>query len=170
MASPNTHTDNTGATPSSVDTPHIAQSPEQQVALIHLTVPGSEIMTAMGPAFAELTAVLKAQNITPSGPWFAHHLHRPTDIFDFELSIPIATPIQPTGRVANGQLRAATVARTTYTGPYEGLHSAWDHFVAWIQANGHQPASDLWEVYLVSPHNSPDPSTWRTELNVPLTT
>ena len=51
-------------------------SPEMQLALIHMTVPRSEITSAMGPAFGELEAVLRAQNVTPTGPWFAHHLHR----------------------------------------------------------------------------------------------
>lgn len=153
---------------SSIDTPHIADSPEMQLALIHLTVPRSEIMTAMGPAFTELETVLRAQDTTPTGPWFAHHLHRPTEVFDFEVCSPVARPIEPTGRVTRGTLRAAKVARTIHHGRYEGLATAWGEFVAWIAANGYKTAEDLWEVYLVSPHDNPDPNTWQTELNAPL--
>lgn len=29
--------------------------------------------------------------------------------------------------------------------------------------------NSLWECYLTGPASSPDPSTWRTELNKPLT-
>ena len=155
-------------TPTHIEPPHIARAREQQVALIPLRVPRSEIMNAMAPAYAELEAVLKAQDIHPTGPWFAHHLHRPTDIFDFEVCSPVDKPVVPSGRVMNGNLRAATVVRTVYSGPYEGLAAAWGEFVDWIAANGHQTATDLWEVYLVNPHDSADSSTWRTELNAPL--
>lgn len=67
-----------------------------------------------------------------------------------------------------GQLPATTVARTAYHGPYEGLRAAWGQFDAWIRAQGHTPAPDLWECYVVGPESNPDPTTWRTELNRPL--
>ena len=36
------------------------------------------------------------------------------------------------------------------------------------RAQGFQPAGGLWESYVVGPESSPDPMTWRTELNQPL--
>lgn len=60
------------------------------------------------------------------------------------------------------------VARTIYRGPYEGLGSAWSEFDAWIAAHGHTPAADLWECYAAGPESSPDPASWRTELDRPL--
>lgn len=36
-------------------------------------------------------------------------------------------------------------------------------------AQEHTPAADLWEVDVAGPESSPDPATWRTELNQPLT-
>ncbi len=58
---------------------------------------------------------------------------------------------------------------TVYHGPYEGLGPAWAEFDAWIAAERHAPASDLWECYVAGPESNPDPATWRTELNRPLT-
>lgn len=153
---------------STIDTPHLTDSSKMQLALIHLIVPRSQIMTAMGPAFNELGGVLRAQSIPPTGPWFAHHLQRPTDIFNFEVCSPVATPVNPTGRVTNGILRATKVVRTIHHGPYEGLASAWGEFVAWIAENNHKTADDMWEVYVTGPFNNPDPATWQTELNAPL--
>ena len=46
--------------------------------------------------------------------------------------------------------------------------AAWGEFNAWIAANGHTPAQNLWECYVAGPEKDPDPSTWRTELNRPL--
>ena len=73
------------------------------------------------------------------------------------------------GRVQPSQWPAIKVARTVYNGPYEGLGEAWGEFIDWIENNGHTPAPDLWECYLVGPESSPDPADWRTELNRPLT-
>jgi effector-binding domain-containing protein len=72
------------------------------------------------------------------------------------------------GRVQPGQLPAVRVARTVYHGGYEGLGGGWGELMAWIAANGHTAATDLWEVYLTDPSSSPDPASWRTELNRPL--
>jgi effector-binding domain-containing protein len=82
--------------------------------------------------------------------------------------VKVAAPVKPSGRVNPGRLPAAKVARTVYSGPYEGLPSAWGEFQTWMRANGHAHAEDLWEVYSVGPQSSPDTATWRTELNRPL--
>jgi hypothetical protein len=37
-----------------------------------------------------------------------------------------------------------------------------------MQSKGLKTADDLWELYSVGPQSSPDPATWRTELNKPL--
>lgn len=49
-----------------------------------------------------------------------------------------------------------------------GLVTRDDLNSAWIEENGHTPGPDAWERYVVHPDSSPDPSTWRTELNRPL--
>lgn len=122
----------------------------------------------MGPGIGELTATVAAQGIASTGPLFSHHLKMHPDIFDFEIGVPVAKPVAPAGRVQPGQLPATAVARTVYHGSYEGLGAAWGEFDAWIKANGHTPAADLWECYSAGPESSPDPTVWRTELNRPL--
>jgi effector-binding domain-containing protein len=148
--------------------PEIVETSPVQAAVIRLTIPRGEMMAAFGPAVSELMAALAAQGVAPSGAVFAHHLTTSADMFDFELGVPVGSPVVPSGRVQAGQLPASRVARTVYTGPYEGLHAAWGAFGAWIYAHGYQPALDLWEVYATGPQSGPDPSTWRTELNRPL--
>jgi effector-binding domain-containing protein len=76
--------------------------------------------------------------------------------------------VTPVGRVKPGQLPATRVARTVYAGPYEDLGAAWGELMQWMSANGHSPASNLWESYLSGPESSPDSAQWRTELNRPL--
>lgn len=152
-----------------LEKPQIVQTEAQLSAVIRLTVPRAQIQEVMGPAIAEVMAVIAAQDIAPAGPVFSHHLRMDPDTFDFEVGVPVMTPVSATGRVNASQLPAAKVARTLYQGPYEGLGGAWGEFIEWITAEGHKPAPNLWVCYVAGPESNPDPATWRTELNRPLT-
>src|SRR6266498_3897518 len=136
-----------------LDTPQITQSSTQLTAFIHLNIPRSEIQDVMGPGLNEVFASVTAQGLKPTGPWFTHHLRMEPGTWDFEICVPVDKPVVATGRVKPGQLRAAKVARTVYQGPYEGLGEAWGEFIEWIESNGHMPAPDLWECYLVGPES-----------------
>ena len=148
--------------------PQIIKTEAQEAAVIRLTIPRSEMMKAFGPAVSELMSTLAAQGVEPIGAVFAHHMKITQDTFDFELGVKVSVPVKATGRVRPGQLPAAKVARTVYSGPYDGLPSAWGEFINWMNANGHEQAADLWEVYSVGPQSTPDPASWRTELSRPL--
>ncbi|HZO46547.1 MAG TPA: GyrI-like domain-containing protein [Xanthobacteraceae bacterium] len=150
-------------------TPQIVETQAQDAAVIHLTIPRSEMMKAFGPAVGELMSVLAAQGVEPVGAVFAHHLKMSPETFDFELGVKISAPVTAAGRVKPGRLPGVKVARTVYSGPYEGLPLAWGEFNKWIKANGHEQAEDLWELYSVGPQSTPDSANWRTELNRPLT-
>lgn len=152
-----------------LEQPEIVQTAKQHTAILHLTVPAAEIRNVMGPGLSEVKAAVAAQNIAITGAWFTHHLHRPTGTFDFEICVPVASPISPAGRVVPSQWSAMKVARAIYRGSYEKLGEAWGEFDAWIAAQRHTPAVDLWERYLVAPDTSSDPAAWSTELNRPLT-
>ena len=154
---------------SMLDTPQITQSTAQATAIIRFTIPREQIQEVMGPGIGELMSVVAAQGITPAGPIYSHHFRMDPDIFDFEIGVPVASPVTAAGRVTPGELPAVKVARAVYRGPYEGLGDAWGEFSEWIAANGHTPAADLWECYAAGPESGPDSSKWRTELNRPLT-
>jgi effector-binding domain-containing protein len=66
------------------------------------------------------------------------------------------------------KLPAVKVVRTIYQGGYEGLGAAWGAFCQWIETEGLNVQESLWEYYLTDPESNPDPDTWRTELNHPL--
>ena len=151
-----------------LDQPRIIQAVAQPTAVIHLVVPRGEIQNVMGPGIGEVRAVIAAQGVAPAGPWFAHHLRMTPGLFDFEVGVPVSSPVVAEGRVKPGLRPASEVARTVHHGAYEGLHAAWGELGAWIAAQGYTPAGDLWECYLVGPESSPNPADWRTELNRPL--
>lgn len=151
-----------------IEDPQIVQTEAQHTAALHLTIPSSEMRTVMGPSIEEVVAAIKAQGLEITGPWFTHHLIRPIETFDFEICFPVASPITPAGRVQPSQWPAMKVARTVYHGPYDGLPGAWGEFQSWITSQHLSEGTDFWERYLINPHTSPDPATWRTELNRPL--
>jgi effector-binding domain-containing protein len=151
-----------------IETPQVTQAPAREAAVIRLTIPRARIAEVMGPGIGEIFAALGAQGIAPSGPWYSYHRRMDPEIFDFEIGVPVSSPVSPAGRVEPGSLPAAKVARTVYHGPYEGLGDAWGELGKWIEANGHQAGEDLWEYYTTGPESSGDPADWRTELNRPL--
>lgn len=151
-----------------IDTPHIVQTQAQASATIHLTVPRDQIQSVMGPAMQEVMQTVAAQGAQPAGPLFSYHRHIPTDTFDFEVGIPVARPVDPTGRVQPSELPATRIARTIYRGPYEGLGDAWGKFNQWIEAQGLKAGPTLWECYAVGPESGSDTTQWQTELNRPL--
>ncbi len=148
--------------------PQILSTEAHEAAVIHLTIPRTEMMSAFGPAVGELMGILAEQKIEPIGAVFAHHFRITPDTFDFELGVRVGKPVAPAARVKPGELPGRKVARTVYTGPYEGLPAAWGAFDKWMTAEGCKQAESLWEVYSVGPQSTPDPTDWRTELNRPL--
>ncbi len=148
-----------------IEKPKITTSPGQLAAVIHVTVPRSEIRNVMGPGLNEVHAALKAQGIAVDGPWFTHHLRMDPKVFDFEICVPVKSPVAAAGRVKPAEIPAMRVARTVYHGDYEALGQAWAEFDAWIKDQGLTPEPGLWERYTVGPETSPDPASWRTELS-----
>ena len=154
-----------------IDAPQVIQTEARLAAVIHLTIPRSEIRTAMGPAIGEVMGAVKAQGLKPTGPWFTHHLKMDPDTFDFQVCVPISTPVAAVGRVTCAVMPPAKVARTIQHGPYDGsdgLATAWSAFDRWIAANGHVAGPDLYECYLTGPESGSTPEGWRTELSRPL--
>jgi effector-binding domain-containing protein len=151
-----------------IETPKAIETPAQLVAAVHIETPRSKMQQVMGPGIGEVMAAVKAQGIGPTGPWFAHHLKMTPDGFDFDICVPVSSPVSAVGRVRPWQRPALRVVRTVYHGPYEGLGGAWNEFISWIEANGHKTASDLYECYVVGPESSRDSANWRTELCRPV--
>jgi effector-binding domain-containing protein len=140
----------------------------QPIAYIHLTVPASQIRQVMGPGLAELHAALQAQGVTPTGPWFTHHLHQPDAEFDFRICLPVEAPVHPQGRVQAGELPPMRIAETVYHGGYEGLETAWGEFMEDIEELGLKPGPELLECYEVGMESGPDSSAYRTRFMRPL--
>src|ERR1700738_3101892 len=84
---------------SKLDLPQITQTAAQQTAIIRLTIPRREIRKVMGPGIRELMAAVAGQGVAPAGPWFTHHVRMDPEVFDFEIGVPVVTPVAAVGRV-----------------------------------------------------------------------
>src|SRR5262249_59726182 len=122
-----------------IDDPEVTETAPQLAAAIHMTVPRSQIRSVMGPGLTEIMTAVKAQGIGPKGPWFTHHLKMDPGRFDFEICVPVSSPVTSVGRVASREIPSLTVVRTVYRGPYEQLAAAWGEFDRWIATSGHVP-------------------------------
>ena len=145
-------------------TPQIVRVGPQLAAVIRLTLPRHQLRQVMGPAFAELQAEASVQGLT-LGPAFTRPLRPPGDVVELEAGFEVDRPIRPVGRVRRGELPAATVVRSVYRGPYEGLAAAWAELRTWIAHQGLVAGADHWERYLTGAESGSEPAAWRTELN-----
>jgi effector-binding domain-containing protein len=151
-----------------IDTPHIVQSAALRTAAIAVVIARNEIEQVFPPAVNELLAAMREQGIEPAGPLFSYHRKMPGEVFDMEIGFPVDDDVKTQGRVVASALPALKVVRTIYRGPMEGLSAAWGELKSWVAAQGLATRPFIWENYLVGPGNTPDPSAWQTELNMPL--
>ena len=151
-----------------IDTPQIKETDAITVATVALRIPKEEMQEHFPPAVDEIMEAIEAQEVEIVGPVVAHHLAVHPEIFDFEICVPVASPVEPTGRVQPSTLPATKVVQTTYHGPYDGLPEAWAKFEEWIDEQDLSLQPDAYERYVDGPHNQPDPEEWRTELARPI--
>ncbi|MEO6602291.1 MAG: GyrI-like domain-containing protein [Polyangiaceae bacterium] len=151
-----------------IETPKVMETEAQLVAAIPIQCSGAEMRTVMGPGINELRSALEKQGVKPTGAWLGHHFRMPTETFDFEIAMPVAEPVPPSGRVKMSELPAGKVARTIYHGGYEGLGGAWREFIAWAKQNELSYTGEFWEQYSVGPEEGDDSACYRTTLTLRL--
>lgn len=145
-----------------IDAPQIVLSPPRAVAVVPLRLVPEAVPDALPAALDELYAALAAQGVAPAGPPFTYHRPATDGVADFELGVPVPTPVTARGRVVPTTLPGARVAVATWRGPYDRLGDAWASLAAWLALRGHVPADECWECYL-GPADAPV-----TELHRPL--
>ena len=151
-----------------LEQPEIVQVPARITAIIRVVVPRAEIRKVMGPGIGELMRTIADQRLKATGPWFTRHFSMQAERFDFEIGIPLPTPVRAAGRVEPGELPGGKLARVVHVGGYDGLPLAWTEFNFWLSSHEHEPKPEHWESYVRGPESDSDPKQWRTELSRPL--
>ena len=65
-------------------------------------------------------------------------------------------------------LPEVTVASCTYQGSYTQITDVYAAVIAWMEANGYEPAGPMFNIYHVSPHETQNPDEFVTEICYPL--
>lgn len=65
-------------------------------------------------------------------------------------------------------LSEVTVASCTYQGSYDKIVDVYAAVIAWMEANGYEPAGPMFNIYHVSPHETQDPDQFVTEICYPV--
>lgn len=87
---------------------------------------------------------------------------------DVEVQLDVAAPFAASGEVRCVEVPAQEVAVAVLNGPYHGIGAVMEAVGRWVPENGYRFAGPMFNVYLVSPHEDPEPSHWVTEVCVPV--
>lgn len=87
---------------------------------------------------------------------------------DVEVQLDVAAPFATSGDVRCVEVPAQEVAVAVLNGTYDGIGAVMEAVGRWVPENGYRFAGPMFNVYLVSPHEDPEPSHWVTEVCVPV--
>ena len=65
-------------------------------------------------------------------------------------------------------LPEVTVASCTYQGSYTQITDVYAAVIAWMEANGYEPAEPMFNIYHISPHETQNPDEFVTEICYPV--
>jgi DNA-binding transcriptional MerR regulator/effector-binding domain-containing protein len=137
-------------------------------------VRGRAAWAGLGPfiqgALMEVFAVAASQGARFAGPAYGiYYSAEGTEAeVDMEIGIPVAEPIEPTGRVVAALVPGGLVATTVHCGRYEDVGPAYRALGEWVQQHGHETAGPPREIYIVGPDQAHDPGALRTEIVWPI--
>jgi effector-binding domain-containing protein len=149
---------------------HMREVGSQSAASIRGTTAWSEIGPFIRAAIMELFKAIGEQCVRPAGPWYtAYHNAEATEAeVDLEVGVPVAEPIEVSGRVVGSVIPGGLVATTIHAGRYEDVAPAYRALGEWVQEHGHETAGPPREVYLVSPDQVAESGALRTEIVWPI--
>jgi len=87
---------------------------------------------------------------------------------DVEVQFDVAAPFAGSGDVRCVEIPEQEVAVGILNGPYDGIGAVMEAVGHWVPENGYRFAGPMYNIYLVSPHEDPEPSHWVTEVCVPV--
>jgi DNA gyrase inhibitor GyrI len=122
--------------------------------------------------FSEIMKYMEENNLQSSGKPFTinHKWEVENNTTMFSTCIPVSERIITTGNVLTGFLKPQKTFKTVFTGNYKYATEAWETAYKNLNAQNLKEMANAepFEVYLVSPHDTPNPSKWITEIYIPI--
>lgn len=140
---------------------------EQPAFTVRERVKNSDIPTAMGRMYGELVGFMQRKGVQVAGPPFAYYHSWSDQEVDLECGFPVAAPVSGEGKVKPFTLPAVKAVTAMHVGPYHKLMETYTEAERWMRANGHEPATYMWELYLNEPNKVP-PEQLMTQIFWPI--
>jgi effector-binding domain-containing protein len=125
----------------------------------------------IGQLFGEVFAYLGRHRITPAGPpigIYQDQEFREQDV-DVEVAVPVIGLIPEGDRLKGRELPAVEeMACIIHQGSYETIGGTYGQLMAWIETNGYRMCGSMREVYVRGTESGGDPSTYVTEIQLPV--
>ncbi|WP_433567113.1 GyrI-like domain-containing protein [Nocardia sp. CA-151230] len=138
-------------------------------AAIRRVIPTTDIAQFFDISFRTLPETISGQGIGITSPAFCLY-HGPfTDTVDLEVGFATDRAIRRHGEAGASALPGGRIAQLVHCGGFDGLAASWARLLSWVQDQGLNAGTTMWEVYLTKPSPEMDPRDLRTELNLTLT-
>jgi DNA-binding transcriptional MerR regulator len=126
----------------------------------------------IGQLFGELFGYLGQLGLGPAGPPIGIYYNeefREDATIDTEIAAPVAGKVPEGGRVKVRELPGVDQAASIiHVGGYEDIGGTYSQLLKWIEANGYRIAGPIREVYVQGAELGRDPSTYVTEVQLPV--
>ena len=141
--------------------------PGQGAAVVSVSTTPANIGESMGTALAQAFQAVADSGAVPAGPPFARYFSFGETI-EYEAGLPLTAPFKAGAEVRASHIGGGEAAVAMHVGPYDTIEQTYVALTAWLEDQGRTPAGPMWESYLTSPDEEPDPAKWLTEVHVPV--
>jgi effector-binding domain-containing protein len=129
----------------------------------------ADFKTKMQDMLSQVGAYAMSNNITMAGKPFIlyHKWDDENNTVMFSSCIPTSEKVMASDRnILTGQLEPFSAVKTTLTGNYSNLKTAWKKAMAYFPENGLEFAEQgpMLESYVTDPMSTPNPAHWVTEI------
>jgi DNA-binding transcriptional MerR regulator len=145
----------------------LKQVPSQSVAAVRDTVDIKDI----NQLFGEIFAYLGQHRISPSGPPIGiyHDEEFREQNLDVEIAVPVSGTVPDGDRIMVRELSAVeSMACIVHEGGFDTLGGTYGQLMGWIEANSYRMCGPIREIYVRGPESGGDPSTYITEIQLPV--
>ena len=149
---------------------HHRQVPATTAAAITATVDRADVLIWYRGALGELKATAAAQQLEASGPaggMFANELFTEGE-GQATIFLQCASTVQPIGRVVHTMVPSVELATIVHSGTHTGIDRAYGALGAYVTQHALAVDGPLREYYLVSPTDTDNEASWRTEVGWPI--
>ena len=145
----------------------LKEVPDQRVASVRDVIPAYNRIDQL---FGEIFSYLGQHRIDPVGPPVAlyHDEEFREQDADVEITVPVSGAMPEGDQVKERTLRGGQMACVVHEGSYETIGGTYGELMTWIEENAYQLNGAPREMYLKGPESGADPSTFVTEIQVPV--